>query len=103
MKVLIAEDDPIFRRKLEKMLVQWGYDVTVTCDGVNAWQVFQGGKSLSLVILDWIMPGMDGTEVCRKIREMSDYNPPYIILLAAKDYLECVVDESETGPDDYVT
>ncbi len=102
MKVLIAEDDPISRRRLEKILVAWGYDVTAAGDGVKALQVFQEDDPPPLAILDWVMPGMDGTEVCRKIREMSDPESPYIILLATKDFLGTIIDDSKKGADDYM-
>ena len=68
MKVLIAEDDMVSRRLLEATLVKWGYEVVVTCDGTAAWEVLQGVDAPPLAILDWMMPGMDGTEVCRRVR-----------------------------------
>jgi DNA-binding response OmpR family regulator len=102
MKVLIAEDDPISRRRLEGMLVKWGYEVTAAGDGIKALQVFRENPPPSLAILDWIMPGMDGTEVCRKVREMSDHRSSYIILFATRNFLESIVDGSEKGADDYL-
>ena len=101
MKILIAEDDPISRRMLEGMLVKWGYEVTAAGDGVKALEVFRENRP-PLAILDWVMPGMDGTEVCRKAREMSGHGSPYIILLASKEFLENIVDGSEKGADDYM-
>ena len=102
MRVLIAEDDPISRRRLEGMLVKWGYEVTVARDGFKALQIFQETPPPSLAILDWIMPGMDGTEVCRKVREMSDHRSSYIILFATRNFLDSIVDGSEKGADDYM-
>ena len=101
MKVLIAEDDPISRRMLEGMLVKWGYEVTAASDGVKALDLFREDRP-PLAILDWVMPGMDGTEVCRRAREMSDHGSPYIILLATSEFLESIVDGSEKGADDYM-
>ena len=58
MRILVAEDDPVSRRALEVALVGWGYDVVSVCDGVEAWQTLQSEDTPSMVILDWIMPGM---------------------------------------------
>jgi DNA-binding response OmpR family regulator len=102
MKVLIAEDEPISRRSLEERLVQWGYEVTVTRDGVEAWQVLQEKNLHSMAILDWIMPGMDGTEVCRRVRKFINGRPPYTILLVARDFLEDFASDLGTGADAYV-
>ena len=102
MKVLIAEDDPISRRRLERILVAWGYGVTAAGDGIRALQVFREQDPPPLAILDWVMPGMDGTEVCRKIREMPNHMSPYIILLATKDFLGAIIDRSKKGADDYM-
>jgi CheY-like chemotaxis protein len=66
--VLIAEDDPIFRRILESWLEKWNYHVTALENGAEAWYALQQDDSPQLVILDWIMPGLDGIEVCRRIR-----------------------------------
>jgi DNA-binding response OmpR family regulator len=62
VKILIAEDDMISRRLLEKTLIRWGYEVAVTCDGTAAWEVLQGADAPPLAILDWMMPGTDGIE-----------------------------------------
>ncbi|MDP2647042.1 MAG: response regulator, partial [Desulfobacterales bacterium] len=70
MRILIAEDDPVTRRLLEASLRKWGYDVLVTVNGSEAWQALQEPEAPSLVISDWMMPVMDGLELCRKIRKM---------------------------------
>ena len=66
VKILIAEDDMVSRRLLEATLIKWGYEVVVTCDGTAAWEVLQRADAPPLAILDWMMPGMDGIEVCRQ-------------------------------------
>jgi two-component system, cell cycle response regulator len=79
VKVLIAEDDMVSRRLLEAMLSRWGYEVVVTRDGLEAWHVLQTANTSLLAILDWIMPGIDGVEVCRRVRQRGQ--EPYIYLL----------------------
>lgn len=102
MKILLAEDDPVSRRLLESFLDKWGYEVEVTCDGSEAWELIQEPKSPSLVISDWMMPNMDGLELCRKIREMDKSDYIYFIILTSKDRKEDVVKGLEAGADDYL-
>lgn len=102
MRVLIAEDDPVTQRLLEVFLRKWGYDVQVTSNGGEALEELIKPDSPSLVLSDWMMPGMDGLELCRKIRalERSDY--VYFIILTAKGKKEDVVEGLEAGADDYL-
>ena len=102
MKVLIAEDDTISRRLLEATLMRWGYEVVVASDGVEAWEALQGDDAPLLAILDWMMPGMDGLELCRRIRKMPSSTPPYLMLLTAKGRREDLVTGLEAGANDYV-
>lgn len=102
MKILIAEDDPTSRQILEIMLGKWGYEVVVACDGNEAWQAFQTDDSPRLAILDWMMPGMDGVEVCRKVRKSGTPPIVYIIVLTAKDRKEDIVSALGAGANDYV-
>ena len=103
MKVLIAEDEPIARRILHSILVKWGYDVVMTSNGAEAWKLIQNEDAFSLLILDWMMPGMDGAEVCQKVRQSVHLKPTYIILLTAKDRKEDLVLGLKAGADDYIT
>jgi sigma-B regulation protein RsbU (phosphoserine phosphatase) len=103
VKLLIAEDDMISRRLLETTLIKWGYEVVVTGDGVAAWEVLQTEDTPPLAILDWMMPGMDGIEVCRKVRQTPTPTPPYLILLTAKGRREDIVTGLRAGANDYVT
>ena len=103
MRVLIAEDDPISRRLLEVTLSRWGYAVVVTADGTGAWEALRQSEAPSLVILDWMMPGMDGPEVCRKVLAIPGATPPYIILLTAKGRRADIVAGLEAGANDYIT
>jgi DNA-binding response OmpR family regulator len=103
VKVLIAEDDPVSRRVLQVTLVKWGYDAVTCQDGIEAWEALQKEDASPLAILDWMMPGLDGVEVCRKVRAMPDPRFTYIILLTAKGRTEDVVEGLGAGADDYLT
>lgn len=103
VKILIAEDDMISRRLLETTLIKWGYEVIVTCDGVAAWELLQSVDPPPLAILDWMMPGLDGLQLCRKIRGIPTSTPPYLILLTAKGRREDIVTGLRAGANDYVT
>jgi diguanylate cyclase (GGDEF)-like protein len=102
MRILIAEDDPVSRRLLEAKLVKWDYEVVVTKDGNEAWLALQEKDAPPLAILDWMMPGMDGVEVCRKVRERIKEPYTYIILLTALQQEEDLVAGMEAGADDYI-
>lgn len=103
MKILIAEDEPAFRRLLEETLTRWGYEVVVTNDGNEAWQVLRAENAPRLAILDWLMPGMDGLELCRKIRKEAMGPYIYIILLTSQQKDEDLVAGMEAGADDHIT
>ena len=103
MRVVIAEDDAVSRRILETLLRKWGYEVTTTLDGEAAWEVLRGPNAPSLAILDIMMPGIDGLELCRRLRNSPMSMPPYIILLTAKQGVREIVEGIEAGADDYLT
>ncbi|MHC9544302.1 MAG: response regulator transcription factor [Vulcanimicrobiota bacterium] len=104
MKILIAEDDFTSRRILEILLLQWGYEVIVTSDGSEAWEVLQKEDAPPLVILDWMMPGKDGREICSLIRgKRKSEVPHYVILLTSKSFKEDIVTAFDAGADDYIT
>jgi two-component system cell cycle response regulator len=101
MKILIAEDDIITSRILEKNLLSWGYEVVLARSGEQAWQALKD-INLRLAILDWMMPGMDGIEICKKIRRRKKYKYTYIILLSAKDRKQDIIAGLSSGADDYM-
>jgi sigma-B regulation protein RsbU (phosphoserine phosphatase) len=103
MKVLIAEDDPVSRRLLEATLNKLGYEVVLASDGAEAWAVLQREDSPSLAILDWMMPQIDGVEICRRVRNLPTATPPYLVLLTAKDQKTDVVVGLDAGANDYLT
>lgn len=102
MKVLIAEDDLTSRTILQSVLNKWGYETIATTDGNEAWTVLQQEDAPKLLILDWMMPGLDGPDLCRKLRAQEHENPLYIILLTSKDGRQDIVTGLETGADDYI-
>lgn len=102
MKILIAEDDSASRMTLQAIFKKWGHEVLVAEDGNQAWEILQT-ENPKLAILDWMMPGMEGIELCRKIREISDGNYIYIILLTARVEKEDILAGLEAGADDYIT
>src|SRR5947209_6145228 len=103
MRILIAEDDRVSRRMLEATLSKWGYDVEVTCDGAQALEILLGPAAPPLAILDWMMPIIDGVEICHRLRTKRRMEPAYIILLTAKGNKEDIVAGLDAGADDYLT
>ncbi len=105
MKILIAEDDPVCRHALEAMLKQWEYYPIVTHNGNEAWELFQSENPPKLAIVDRIMPGMDGLDICRQIKESPKTRSRsiYMIILTHKDRKEDMVEGLLAGADDYVT
>jgi CheY-like chemotaxis protein len=91
MKVLIADDSVVSRHLLAATVRKWGYDVVVACDGIEA----------CLAILDWVMPGLTGPEVCKKMGDLERY--VYTILLTVKSLREDLIVGLEAGADDYIT
>jgi diguanylate cyclase (GGDEF)-like protein len=102
-RVLVAEDDAMFRRILQSWLENWGYRVTVAGDGARAWRILQQDFPPQLLILDWIMPEINGLELCRKVRERNQSPYQYILLATAKDGKQDLVRGLEAGADDYLT
>lgn len=103
MQILIAEDNPVSCRLLQATLEKLGYEIMVTRDGSQACQILQQPDAPSLAILDWMMPGMDGPDICRKVRETADSRPVHLILLTTRSEKEDIVKGLEAGADDYIT
>ena len=101
--VLIAEDDPIYRRILQNWFKHWEYQVTAVENGLDAWEALNKEDAPHLAVLDWMMPGMDGIELCRKIRSRDQGLYRYVLLLTAKDDKQDVIAGLEAGADDYLT
>jgi len=105
MRILIADDSIVSRHLLDATLRKWGYEVVVACDGNEAWQILQSDDAPNMAILDWMMPGMTGPEVCRKVRETTNDKDiyTYILLLSSKSQREDLIEGMESGADDYLT
>jgi diguanylate cyclase (GGDEF)-like protein len=102
-RVLIAEDDPISRRLLEVLLVKWGFEVELAATGLEALQLLERIDAPRLAVLDWMMPGMEGTQVCRKLRELKDRPYVYVLLLSGRTQKEDLLQGLDSGADDYLT
>lgn len=102
MRILIAEDDAVSRRVLEATLEKAGYEVLVTRDGTEAWKILEGDDPPRLLILDWMMPGMDGTDICQRLREREDGDSYFILLLTTKTQKDDIVAGLRSGADDYI-
>ena len=102
-QIVIAEDDPISRRLLEVLLTRSGYQVSVASNGTEALELLDQVDAPRLAVLDWMMPGLEGLQVCRKIRERKDRPYTYILLLSARAQKEDLLLGLESGADDYLT
>jgi two-component system, cell cycle response regulator len=102
-RIVIADDDPVSRRLLEKLLVKWSYEVTVVCDGTAAWHVLEQANAPRLAILDWMMPGVEGVEICKRVRESTDKPYTYVILLTGRTDREDLLQALKSGADDYLS
>ena len=103
MSVLVAEDNPVFQSMLRSMLSKWGYDARILPNGLEAWDAMQAADAPRLVVLDWMMPYMDGVEVCRRIRTAAREPYVYVLLLTARTESQDLVEGMEAGADDYLT
>jgi two-component system, cell cycle response regulator len=103
MRILIADDDPVSCHLLDRLLHKWGYEVIAAHGGTEAWEVLQANDAPRVALLDWMMPGLDGLEICRRIRARSSQAYVYIMLLTANDKIGNVVEGLESGADDYLT
>ena len=102
MKVLIAEDERVSQKRLEKFLAELNYDVVVCGDGKTAWDVIQSDPSIRIYLLDWLLPGMEGPDLCRKIRSMGREPYRYIMMITSKKGRDDLVTGMEAGADDYL-
>jgi two-component system cell cycle response regulator len=103
VRILLADDDEVSRHILKGTLSRWGFDVVTAADGDQAWEVLLAENAPRLVILDWMMPGMDGVEVCRRVREQLSGPYIYMLLLTSKREKEDMIRGMEAGADDYVS
>jgi diguanylate cyclase (GGDEF)-like protein len=105
VRILIAEDDRVSGLILEHHIKKWGYETCLVHDGEQAWQIIQS-QPPEMALLDWMMPGIDGLELCRRLRQSTDFLEGeyiYIILLTARDERADLIRGLEAGADDYIT
>jgi PleD family two-component response regulator len=103
LKLLVAEDNPVFQSMLRTMLTRWGYDVSIAHDGLEAWELLNGQDAPRLAVLDWMMPGIDGVEICRRLRAAPREPYIYVVLLTARTDAGDLVEGMDAGADDYLT
>jgi two-component system cell cycle response regulator len=102
-RVLVAEDDAMFRKVLQSWLTAWGYEVKMAEDGAEAWTILQQEIRPQVLIFDWMMPAINGLELCSKVRKRNQTPYQYILLATAKDAKQDLVRGLEAGADDYLT
>jgi two-component system, cell cycle response regulator len=102
-RILIADDDAISRHMLQFFLVKWGYEVTAAADGLEALRILESREAPSLAVLDWMMPGVEGPAVCKRVRENPELPYMYILLLTARNQKADILRGLESGADDYLT
>jgi sigma-B regulation protein RsbU (phosphoserine phosphatase) len=103
MKVLVAEDDPISRGLVHALVERWGHEPVEAEDGVEALAALRNPDPPRIALLDWMMPGIDGVELCRLVRRDASQDPPYVILLTARHDSQDIVDGLRAGANDYIT
>lgn len=102
MRLLIADDDAVTRMMLEKVLIRWGYEVTTAGDGNETWQLLAQPHHPHLLLLDWVMPGIDGLEIIRRLRNSRNSHLYYIIILTSRENPGDVTTALDTGADDFI-
>jgi DNA-binding response OmpR family regulator len=103
MRALVADDDRVTAAMLARTLERWGLDVVVVHNGEDAWTTVETDATIGLAILDWMMPGLDGPEVCRRIRQESTRAHMHVLLITARNSRADIVAGLDAGADDYLT
>jgi sigma-B regulation protein RsbU (phosphoserine phosphatase) len=102
MKVLIAEDDRVTCELLDRTLRRWDYETTLVADGQEAWRRLSEASAPTLAILDWMMPGLDGPDICRRVRAELPLANMYLMLLTAREARRDLIAGLDAGADDYI-
>ncbi|MCA3011839.1 MAG: response regulator transcription factor [Myxococcaceae bacterium] len=103
LKVLVAEDEAVSRLLLTSTLTRFGYDVVAVEDGARAWEVLQGPQAPALAVLDWSMPGLDGPDICERIRARKGGSYTYVLLVTARSSKSDLVAGLSAGADDFIS
>jgi two-component system cell cycle response regulator len=103
MQALVVDDSAVYRKLIGDHLRSWGFGVTLAETGSAAWQILEQPDAPKLVLLDWVLPDLDGTELCRRIRQAGSSGPyVYVILLTSKEGRQNMLDAMQAGADDYL-
>src|ERR1700722_1908251 len=101
--ILVAEDSAIYRRLIETHLNDWGFAFNCVRDGKEAWKILSQKDAPRLALLDWVLPEIDGVELCRRLRSRPDHEPyTYTILLTAKNRKTEMLEAMNAGADDFL-
>jgi DNA-binding response OmpR family regulator len=103
MQILFTDDDANTLNLVSKYLKDWRYEVMTARNGLEAIDIIQGSNPPPLIVLDWLMPEMDGIEVIKQVRKMEFSTPPYIILFTIRDEKQAIIEGLDAGANDYVT
>jgi DNA-binding response OmpR family regulator len=103
MKVLIADDDRLTAAMLQRRLEGWGLELVVVSDGAEAWEAIEHDPTIALAIVDWMMPSIEGPELCRRIRRDEKHAHIYLLLVTSRDSRADIVSGMDAGADDYLT
>ena len=101
-KVLIADDDRATAVTLRRTLERWGLKVVIAADGAAAWECLRDDTEFGLALFDWVMPGIEGPDLCRRIRASASHDHLYVLLLTSRDTPDDVVTGLDAGADDYL-
>lgn len=102
MEILIADDDAPSRLMLQAFLTKWGYSVTAVCDGEEAWKILCEPEHPHILILDWIMPGIEGPEIVQRLREREPEQLYYAIIITSRSNKDSAATALDRGADDFV-
>ncbi len=102
MRALVVDDEPVVRRLLETSLTGWGFEVVTAPGGEEAWAILQREDAPPLAILDWTMPGLNGLELCKRVRALGKPTKPYLIFVTARARTQDIVTGLGAGADDYI-
>lgn len=102
MKVLIADDELVYLKIVEKMICGWGYNVVKVSDGKQAWKLLESDSSIHIALLDWMMPGMDGLEICKLVRQREGMPYVALLIMSARDQQSDIDQGYLAGVDDYL-
>jgi len=102
MKILIVDDELVSRKKMDKLVKSLGHETFVATDGIEGWEIWKNERT-RMVITDWIMPRMDGLDLCKKIREAEGSQYTYLIMVTLKNEVPDIVTGMDAGADDFIT